>query len=565
MPAPSTLKRLQMAMPWIPALLGLLVYLPALTHGWLEWDDGWLVRDNPLLHNWSWNSLVAIWTDLGLETRLRLGAEYLPVRDTSVLLDWQLWGNTPIGSIAVNLLLYTTALALLFRLYLRILPTREAAPWIAGGATLLFALHPIHVESVVWIAARKDLLSLLFFVAAALSFERYRDSGKRRDALAVTLFYILAVLSKYAAIVLPAWLLLRSLPWNRRTLLLLVTPITAATTVLFIIILKVSHTVGMTGYGLVDGVAANTLLTADLLRRYAIQLLLPLQLSPTYLVEPLALWSKQALPAWIFLISGTTFIVLLVRRKILVGASVTLFCALWLVVALMPVSSFVGLQNKMADRYLLLPSIGFTYLTAFWLLQIRPWRQAIALLLTIAVCYAILASRQIGYWKSDLTLWEHAVEVEPRSPQALFKLSQAYKESGQIALERDALEALLQLDPQHEKALNNLAINLYKNGGDPAGLLPLYLKLLSLNPKNIKALNNYGYLLIESGKSTAALAPLLKAVQLQPGYCAALNNLGRAHLKLGESAAARQRFDEATRCDPQNRLYRDNLNLLMNR
>src|SRR5882757_2918716 len=128
--------------PLVLALAVAAVYAPSLRGGFLNYDDDWLIENNPILRRTDAGALRTIWIDLGPETRQRLGAEYLPVRDTLMWFEVRLFGFSPHAMRAVSLLLYLAA-ALAMRAYLR---ATIADPIVAGLAAFLFALHPVHVE-----------------------------------------------------------------------------------------------------------------------------------------------------------------------------------------------------------------------------------------------------------------------------------------------------------------------------------------------------------------------------------------------------------------------------------
>src|SRR3954447_1934779 len=191
---------------WLPPLaLALAVtaaYAPSVRGGFLNYDDDWLIQNNPVLRRADAGALATIWTDLRPETRQVLGAEYLPVRDTLLWLEVRLFGPSPQALRAVSLALYLTAL-LLVGAYLRATlaeksPDEERPPWSLATVTLwLFALHPVHVESVAWLAGQKDLCALVLAAAALLVHAR----GRR--PWAVPLLVLLAALAKGVAVAVP--------------------------------------------------------------------------------------------------------------------------------------------------------------------------------------------------------------------------------------------------------------------------------------------------------------------------------------------------------------------------
>ena len=210
----------QRALPWGFAAVLLLVYLPALSSGFLVWDDPRLVNQSIRLAKTSSHDIWAIFTDFSLATRTSLGAEYLPIRDLSHLIEAATVGLQPGRMRLDNLIIYTVAILLLRAALLNILGRK----WTTELCVMIFALHPVHVESVAWIAGRKDVLALCFIMAMLWAWckEEGRSIGW---AMA---FYACALLSKsisVAAIVLiPVFDLVAQRRFAWRALLVLLIP-----------------------------------------------------------------------------------------------------------------------------------------------------------------------------------------------------------------------------------------------------------------------------------------------------------------------------------------------------
>ena len=197
--------------PWIGAALlvafVVAAYAGSLAPAWLEYDDDWLVRENRVLADPSPVALVTAATDFSVPTRLALGAEYLPVRDAFVWLELRAFGPAPLPMRAVSVLLYAAACALL-------LGWAGRVPEVPALAVWLFALHPVHVESVAWLAGRKDQLALLFTAAALRVWAGERASLRR---VLVPLLVALACGSKAMSVVVPLLFVAHDLLARRRT------------------------------------------------------------------------------------------------------------------------------------------------------------------------------------------------------------------------------------------------------------------------------------------------------------------------------------------------------------
>ena len=178
--------------------LGFTCWFSVIHDGIVSRDSAWLLRDNPILSTGDFAWIPDIWTDLSWSTRRVLGAEFLPVRDTDILIDFKLFGPNWTAFHTGNLVWYLMGCCLFLGICRHILGS-GAPSWIAAA---LFCVHPLHTENVAWLAGRKDLLGLVFFLGAWWSWLRHAQRG-RTTALAFLLF-VLGVWSKNTTIVLPA-------------------------------------------------------------------------------------------------------------------------------------------------------------------------------------------------------------------------------------------------------------------------------------------------------------------------------------------------------------------------
>jgi hypothetical protein len=185
------------ARPWLVAALvvAALLYAPTLGRGLTNYDDPWLYAANHVVQQPSWASLRMIFGDLDATHRYVLGAEYLPVRDLSVMLDYALFGDWYPGFHAMSLAIYLGAIALWYAALRAFGIERN----LAGLALLVWAIHPSHAESVAWLAERKGVLAMMFAGAAALGYARYRGGARVRWLVLAALSAGCAVWSKAPA------------------------------------------------------------------------------------------------------------------------------------------------------------------------------------------------------------------------------------------------------------------------------------------------------------------------------------------------------------------------------
>lgn len=523
------------------ALALVVVYVASLRGGFLNYDDPWLIEQNPLLRRSGLDALLALWTDRGEATRLILGAEYLPVRDTSLWLEARLWGLSPHALRATNLVLYVAA-ALVFRAYLRRALPRE--PVLAEVTAWLFALHPVHAESAAWLAGRKDVLALLFMglalwcyagptAGASPTEAGVDDSGAARTpepgsamgpvasvrpwdawrAWAAVPLVLLACLSKGVAVVTPLLFVVHDLLVGRRPRFGLVGASLGAALGVLSLHVQVGRTMGMLaalpGGGRMAAVASMGPAWLEYLGRAFV----PVGLSVSHEVPDR---SATDLLGWLAYVPWTALLGLALWRARR-GSRLELAALLWFAVALAPTSQILApLQNRMADRYLLAPVLGPCLLAASLLLRLG--RRRAVVVAAVVTSWGFLSAERANLFADSVRLWSDAVEKTTRS-QAPYQLGMALRERGD--------------DRAAEQAFR-LAI-LRSGPGDETGR---------------RAINNLSVLLGANGRHGEALALLAEAVRRFPMDPRVLNNLAELTARHGDPAEARRLFDELVRRFP---------------
>jgi tetratricopeptide (TPR) repeat protein len=524
-------------------------------------DPDYVSRNPAVLGGLSWRGLAWALTSFH-------AANWHPLTWLSHMADASLFGADAGAHHLVSLGLHAAVAVALFWL----LCSLTGARWRSAAAAALFAVHPVQVEAVAWVAERKTLLAALLGLLAVRAYVAHVARPGWRSSARVALLLALGLLAKPMLVVLPPLLLL--LDWwplgrgggpggaaaRARALLAEKAPLFALALLSGVITIAAQSRVG----------AVASLETFPLPLRlanalascaaYLGALALPTGLSVFYPHPAAALpWGRVAGAA--ALLCAVSLATLRLRRV----APALLFGWLWYLIALLPVLGLlqVGGQAR-ADRYLYLPLIGVCVALVWGAASLARSRPRALAALALAAALALLASaahRQAGYWRTSRTLWEHALAVDPTSERALYQLSEYEKELGRLPEQIALLRRLVALSPRHERARNNLIVARRQAGEPPQALLEACRELLAINPRNVKALQNYGYLLLEAGRPGEAVEQLQRAVDAEPGYCAAINNLGRAHLALGDKPKAQALFARAAACDPDETKYKQNLEL----
>lgn len=444
-------------------ILAATVYVDSLSYQFV-WDDVWTVVTNQKLQDLR-NLAQFFREDLTTLTSGAIeGKYYRPVMATSLAVDATLWGLNPAAFHLTNILLHVAVTFLVARLL---------RAWGAGRdtallAALLFGIHPVHVEVVTFVTQRLDLWLSIGVLACLLSYRRSGEPGRRRITwyLAALGAQALALFSKEVAVTLPALLILsdalvsasRGHPagreaWRRAVIRSL--PFWAMTVTF--VIFRLPTLQQLTGNRL-NGFELWRRLpgASETLARYVWMLLVPTHMQPLYdLLRPtsfLALWPMLGL------LSGAGLLALLLwwwQRHPLLA-----FTVAWLIFTMIPVVDIVPLSFRemgLADRYLYLPSVGFSILLALGLTRLMgpitggssPWRRRVAwtALIFLLILYPYHLLRYAPVWRNNLSLYGRMEQVAPRSPASLFNLGLAYLEVHNLPRATTALERAVRLDP----------------------------------------------------------------------------------------------------------------------
>lgn len=524
-------------------VLVLVAYLPALRAGFV-WDDDKALTQNALLR--SPEGLWKIWTRPSLIPQ----GHYWPLTYTTFWVEYQLWGDAPFGYHLNNVLLHAANVALIW-----VLLGRLAVPG-AWWAAALFALHPVHVESVAWVIERKDVLSIFFYLTAFLAYLRYAREGSRRwYGLALALF-VGAMLSKLMAVSFPVALLL-ALWWKRGAMgkreMLSVLPFFAVGAAIALAdVALVQHRFGY-DYGL--SLAERLLIAGRAVWFYVAKLVWPVDLIavyPRWEVDPAALWQ------WIF--SGGVVLVVFalwgLRRRWGRGpvAAVAFF-----IITLVPVLGFIDFgfmaYSFVADRFQYLASLGLIALfcgaVARAATRVGSARRAILAsgMGLLAAGMLILTWRQAALYRNMETLFRHTLASNPLSWTAYNNLGAALAERGDMEGAIPYYRRCLEIRPTDAEAHNNLA-NALAAQGKLQEAVEHYRTALRIHPANPEAHNNLANALIAQGTVEAALQHYAEALRLRPGDPAVHFNLGVALARSGRNNEAIRHYWEAIRLRP---------------
>jgi Tfp pilus assembly protein PilF len=501
-------------------LVVFLAYLPALRGGFI-WDDDAYVTKNTTLHNL--DGLWQIWFQVGAVP------QYYPLVYTSFWLEYHLWNLNPLGYHLVNVLLHAIAAILLWRVLLRL---QIPGAWLAA---VIFAIHPVYVESVAWITERKNVLSIVFYFAAALSYLRFVASGdasvpeRRRWHCywGALILFMAALLSKTVTCSLPAALLL-VFWWKKGRLrqgdILPLLPFFLIGMALGLVTIWVEkHCVGAQGTEWSLTFGERCLIAGRSLWFYAGKLVWPVQLTfiyPRWKIETEVWWQ------WLFPIAAVCVVagLWLARRRIGKGPlTAVLFFMGTLVPALGFVNVFPMRYSFVADHFQYLASVGLIVLCAAGLYRIPRIVPA-----TVVVVLGVLTWRQAGVYRNLETLWRDTLAKNPECWMAQGNLGALllHKE-GCVGEAVEHFRKAIQINPNLADACFCLgtALGLQKRFDEA---FESYNRSIQIDPNNAEAYYWSGIALDQLGRTKEAVTQYREALKLNPELAGAMNNLAWA-------------------------------------
>jgi protein O-mannosyl-transferase len=539
---------------WLGGILALtfLAYLPSLGNGFTNWDDPVYVLDNPLVRN----------PGVGAVLTTPVSGNYHPITIWSLALNYRLSGLHPASYHWLSLLLHLANTALVF-LFIRQLTGGRL--WTSVVTSLLFGVHPMHVESVAWIAARKDVLYALFYFLSLIAYLRYVD-GMRSAWLAAALAgSVLSLLSKPAAVVVPLSLFAidfyRKRPFGLR-LLVEKAPFLLVSLAGGLLALHAQEATGAIQSHQSAPSLQKILFASFGLLMYVVRLFAPVRLSAVY---PYPDASGNGAGRELYLALGFVLIFLPAvvywarrNRAMLFGL------AFFLINIVLVLQIFTVGHSFMADRYTYLPYVGLFFALAWWLDEQLPPRSAGAALKPL-IAWIVLALVPVSLvqtwtrcktWRNSETLWSDAIRTFPHRAFTAYadRGRYYYEEAGRFDAALADLDEAIAINPGVAPVWLDRGIVLAELGRND-GALACFDRALELDSNSLVALNNRGVMRMRKGDLEAAVADFSRSIVLQPGSRDALDNRALAYAMLGEdekSIADRRRIVELDPANPGN-------------
>lgn len=530
--------------------LTLVLYLPALQNGFIDgWDDGAYVSNNLHIQSLDWKFFR--WALLDYKYFL-----WHPLTWISHAIDYAIWGLNPFGHHLTSIILHAINTGVVLFLTIWFLDVVNDLRQRAGDVEvmdrrsmiltgcvtgLLFGIHPLHVESVAWIAERKDLLYSFFFLLSLMSYTGYvqerskvaepvRFYVNRKYFFALFLFS-LALCSKPMAVTLPVILLLLDwYPFKRMTsfrsavglcieklpFLLLSLGVSVVT------ILSQQATGGLRSLDEAS-VTVRVLVAFKGLVFYLVNIFLPFNLLPFYPYPKDASITNSSYLATIFLVCFITAGCLLVARK----KPLWVTCWLFFIISIFPVLGFLQAGNQfIADRFMYLPSLGFFVLMGLGISS--AWKESdvlaarfrwgkplmVVILVTLLVTLSGLTIKQIGIWRDGISLWTYILELKPlQYPEVYFSRGEEFVARGNIDKGLEDYNTAIAVDPKYDSAYINKGVILMTRG-ELDNAIKEFEMVIKINPQSADAYTNRGSAYYRKGNLEQALTDYSMAIAM---------------------------------------------------
>jgi len=530
---------------WLPlaAVLAVtcIVFLPILSNKLTNWDDPTYIIENPLIRQLDWLHVKRIFSEFYF-------GNYQPLHIFSYAVEYHFFKLDPAGYHAVSMVMHTIATGLVCWFIFAL----TGNGLIAIIASLLFGVHPLHVESVAWAAERKDMLYAIFFLLSMIFYLKYVDEKEKMKFyfLAVAMF-ILSIFSKAMASSLPPVLILIDYFRARKFSMKLVwekAPFFMIAIIMGIVSITAAESTDTISHDTVFTLFDRILFACFNLLAYTTKLLVPFNLSSFY---PYPIKEAGSLPFYYYLapvvVAALLFLIIRSMKKTrsVFFASGFFVACIFLVLQLLPVGPTI-----MSERYSYLPSVAFFYLIGVGVQELIERKKNLKVPAYIAIgCYAVYLAastyQRCFVWRDSLTLWDNVLEQFPKVSVALNNKGNVYgKEMGQLDVALENFNKSILYDPTYENAYSNRGI-VYCMKGKFDLAIQDFNKAIELKPKYLEALQNRGIAFAQTGQLDKAIADFTTVMSIDPSDLNAYVNRGVALTQSGKFDDALTDFNRA--------------------
>jgi len=533
--------------------LTLIVYAASFNGHFVRWDDGMLIYENPFIRAINFATLKKIFTSYDPEL-------YIPLTFFSYQIDYLIGGIHP-GIYHLQNFLWHTGNALLVAWLCLLLSRRK---WVAIVCGILFAVHPLHTEAVVWASARKDVLSTFFFLLSVIAYLSYRARGKRGNYYGSLVAFLFALLAKVSVLTLPVLLLLIDVFQGRKWSV-------------WMIVEKLPYIALSAAFGVIAwigkaGVLGSSTPMEKVLMApvsavfYLEKMFVPARLSVLYPFEgsPSLARMDILIPFVVCILLVTAMLIAWRKRP-----EVSFGLAFFFVTVSPTLLNFAkgDFFYFASDRYAYVPSVGILLMVAMLLARASEHSEAWAKwstigAVTVSILFSGLAVKQSLVWHDSTSLFTHTLSLYPDAYVALNNLGNVYRQQGETQQAVESYEKALSaserysfhripgsVDTARSKILSNLG-SVYRESGATQKATDAYKRALALNPGNEYAHLGMGILAGQAGLYQTAEAEYRAALQIAPEFSTALINLGALYVGMGRIEDGIREYERAIEMNP---------------
>jgi protein O-mannosyl-transferase len=509
-------------------VLTLIAFFPAFKNEFTNWDDSGYIVDNVLIRSLSAENIGEIFSTY-------VQGNYHPLTVLSNALEYRFFELSPWIYHFNNILLHILN-SILVLIFINRLTGRIE---IAGITAILFGIHPMHVESVAWVSERKDVLYTFFFLASLICYMIYRKSASKKYYVFSLLLFLLSLLSKGQAVVLPLVFLLVDFYMGREKKWSLLTE-----KIPFFALSLIFGVVAVIAQKSSDAIQSSQLFTffericfaSYGMLMYLVKLVIPYKLSCFY---PYPFKTNNLLPFYFYICPLIAGLVFLAVYRTLRYTRVAAFGFLFFLVTIVLVLQLLAVGSTiMSDRYSYVPYIGIFFIIGsaydYIARHRRQFRTVIAgLLVAWSLMLIVVARKQCMVWRNSLSLWNNVIEKYPMVPVAHNNKALVYKNEGKYDLALQGYNKALEVDPTYQGSYENRG-NIYFLTGRYEEAIVDFNKALSLKENSEVAFNSRGAVYFNQGKYDLALADFNRAIESKPDYPEAYRNRGNVYSVLGQ-------------------------------
>jgi len=544
------------------------IYWPVQDYGFINFDDDVYVTQN-----------INVQSDITCDgLRWAFSTKYFglwnPLTWLSLMLDYQLFGLNAGGYHWTNVIFHILNSVLLFFLFKNL----TGAVWRSAFVAALFAVHPINVESVVWIAERKNVLSTFFWMTTMLCYVWYAKRPGWKRYVPVLISFAMGLMSKPMLVTLPFVLLLIDYwPLNRTAIAIEETtghPLNLKKEKISFLIMEKIPLFILSAIVIFLTIGAprtdQTIYTTFAWRMgnvvfsyvaYLKNLFSPLDLHVYYLSLSVPFWKLFACA--VFLIFVTIFVCRYFKRHPYLPVG-----WFWYLGTFVPVIGFIQIaDHTMADRYAYVPFIGIFMMIAWGGEKVFPKtvflkKILIVLFILIIIFFAVTSRNQIKIWENTVTLFNHVIEKDPKNHLAYQVIGQEMAKRGEHEKALTYFDTALKIHPQFFPAYSNKALVLKKMGKHDEAMKN-FETAGRLNKNSPELFYNLSFIYLEEGNYEESLQYALKAIRIKPDYEEAYNIAGIASVEAGKIKEGIDYFQKSLRINPRNLHAQRNLKITL--